>query len=97
MRVEIYTNSHFEEIKFGELLRLKYGGWINKESAWSVGDLGSVPGLERCLVDGIASHSSILGWRIPWTEEPSGLQFMGLPRVDMTERLSTAHETQVRS
>ena len=49
MRVEIYTNSHFEEIKFGELLRLKYGGWISKESAWSAGDLGSVPGLERCL------------------------------------------------
>ena len=45
---------------------------------------------------GIATHSSILAWRIPWTEEPSGLQFMGLPRVNTAERLSTAHETQVR-
>ena len=29
----------------------------------------------------MAAHSSILAWEIPWTEEPSGLQFMGLPRV----------------
>ena len=54
-------------------------------------------GWKDAWVEGIANHSSIIGWRIPWTEEPSGLQFMGLPRVDMTELLSTAHETQVRS
>ena len=29
----------------------------------------------------MATHSSILAWRIPWTEEPGGLQFMGLQRV----------------
>ena len=29
----------------------------------------------------LATHSSILAWRIPWTEEPSGLQSMGLQRV----------------
>ena len=29
----------------------------------------------------MATHSSIIAWRIPWTEEPSGLQFMGLQRV----------------
>ena len=29
----------------------------------------------------MASHSSILAWKIPWTEEPGGLQFMGLHRV----------------
>ena len=29
----------------------------------------------------MAPHSSILAWRIPWTEEPGGLQFMGLQRV----------------
>ena len=33
-----------------------------------------------------ATHSSILAWRIPWMEEPGGLQSMGLQRVDMTER-----------
>ena len=30
----------------------------------------------------MATHSSILSWRIPWTEEPGGLQFMGSQRVD---------------
>ena len=29
----------------------------------------------------MATHSSVLAWRIPWTEEPGGLQFMGLQRV----------------
>ena len=53
-------------------------------------------GWEDPWEEGIATHSSILDWRIPWTEESSGLQFMGLPRVDTAERLSTALETQVR-
>ena len=35
----------------------------------------------------IATHSSVLAWRIPWTEEPSGLQSMGLKELDTTERL----------
>ena len=35
------------------------------------------PGQEELLEKGMATHSSILAWRIPWTEEPSGLQFMG--------------------
>ena len=35
----------------------------------------------------MATHSSILAWKIPWTEELGGLQSMGLQRVDMTERL----------
>ena len=34
------------------------------------------------LQKGMATHSSILAWRIQWTEEPSGLQSIGLPRVD---------------
>ena len=36
---------------------------------------------EDPLEKGMASHSSILAWRIPWTEEPGGLQSMGLQRV----------------
>ena len=36
----------------------------------------------------MATHSSILAWRILWTEEPGGLQSMGSERVDMTERLT---------
>ena len=38
-------------------------------------------GQEDPLEKGKATHSSILAWRIPWTEEPAGLQSMGLQRV----------------
>ena len=38
----------------------------------------------------MATHSSILAWRIQWTEEPSGLQFMGLQRVRHDQ--ATKHE-----
>ena len=38
-------------------------------------------GWEDPLEKGMSTHSSILAWRIPWTEEPDGLQFMGLQRV----------------
>ena len=33
----------------------------------------------------MATHSSILAWRIPWTEEPGGLQLIGLQKSDITE------------
>ena len=33
------------------------------------------------LIPGMATHSSILAWRIPWTEEPGGLQSIGSQRV----------------
>ena len=36
---------------------------------------------EDPLEKGMAAHSSILAWKIPWTEEPGGLQSMGLQRV----------------
>ena len=48
-----------------------------KKSACNAGDLGSIPGLGRSLEEEMATHSSILAWRIPWTEEPGGLQTMG--------------------
>ena len=38
-------------------------------------------GWEEPLEKGMATHSSILAWGIPWTKEPGGLQFMGLQRV----------------
>ena len=44
-------------------------------------------GQEDLLEKQMATHSSILAWRIPWTEEPGGLQSMGSQRVDRTERL----------
>ena len=39
-------------------------------------------GWEDPLEEGIATHSSILAWRIPWTEEPDRLQSMGLQKVE---------------
>ena len=44
--------------------------------------------------EGMATHSSILAWRIPWTEEPGGLQSTGLQRVryDWATKHSTTHE-----
>ena len=58
------------------------GGSDGKESAYNVGDLGSIPVLEDSLEEGMATHSSILAWRrISWTEEPGGLQSMGSQRV----------------
>ena len=42
-------------------------------------------GLEDPLEKGIITHSSILAWGIPWTEEPGRLQSMGSQRVDTTE------------
>ena len=42
-------------------------------------------GSEEPLEEEMATHSSILAWEIPWTEEPSGLQSMGLQESDTTE------------
>ena len=42
---------------------------------------GSIPGLEDPLEEGRATHSSMLAWKTPWTEEPGRLQPMGLQRV----------------
>ena len=53
----------------------------HKESACNEGDLGSILGWEDLLEEGMATHSSILAWRIQRTEEPGGLQSMGLQRV----------------
>ena len=47
-----------------------------KESACNTGDPGSIPG-EDPLEKGMATPPSILAWRIPWREEPGGLQSMG--------------------
>ena len=69
--------------------------WCRKNSpanAGDTGDMGLSPGSGRSLGKGMATHSSILAWRIPWTEEPGGLQFMGSLRVEhMTEQLTHTH------
>ena len=53
------------------------GGSDGKESTCDVGDLS----WEDPLEEGMETHSSILAWRILWTEEPGGLQSVGSQRV----------------
>ena len=51
-----------------------------KESACNAEDPGLIPVLGRSPEKGMATHSSILAWRIPWTEEPGGLQSVELQK-----------------
>ena len=52
-----------------------------KESDYNAGDLGLILELGRSLEKGMDTHSSILTWRVPQTEEPGRLQSMGLQNV----------------
>ena len=52
-----------------------------KESTFSAGNLCRSLDWEDPLEKGMAPHSSLLAWRIPWTEETGGLQSMGSQRV----------------
>ena len=53
-------------------------GSADKESACSAGDVGLTLGREEPLEEEMATHSSTLAWEIPWTEEPDGLQSIGV-------------------
>ena len=64
------------------------GGSDGKESACIVGDLGLTLGSGRYLGEG-NGYSSILAWRIPWTEEPGGYSPWGHKELDTTEQLRT--------
>ena len=54
---------------------------VVKNLSADTGDIIRSLGQEDPLEEEMATHSSILAWRIPWTEEPGGLQSMGLHRV----------------
>ena len=54
---------------------------VGKESACSAGDLDSIPALGRSPGEGNDNHSSILAWKIPWTEGPGKLQSMELQKI----------------
>ena len=57
------------------------GGSEGKESACNVRDGIQSLGREDPLEEGMATHSSILVWRIPWIEDPGGLPSIQLPKV----------------
>ena len=63
------------------------GGSVGKESVCNAGDAGNkglILGREGTLEKEMAPHSSVLAWKLAWTEEPGGLQFMGSHRVRHT-------------
>ena len=62
----------------------------SEESACNVGDLVQSLVWEDPLEKGMATHSSVLAWRIPWTESLVGHSPWGCKESDMTEQLSTA-------
>ena len=57
------------------------GGSDGKASAYNAGDWVQSLGQEDPLEKETATHSSIHAWKIPWTEEPGGLQSMGSQRA----------------
>ena len=72
-------------LDYGELCQEGFPhSTLGKESSCNAGDLGSSLGQEDPLGKEMATHSSILAWRIPWTEERGGLQSMGLQESDTT-------------
>ena len=50
-------------------------------NAGDAGNVGSIPGLGNLLEEEMATHSTILTWEIPWTEDPGRLEPMWLQRV----------------
>ena len=77
-------------------------GSDSKESAYNAGDLGLIPGSGRSLdredplEKGMGTHSNILAWRIPWTEEPGRLQPQGHKQSDRTEQQTLSLFTRSR-
>ena len=61
------------------------GGSDSKASVYNAGDLVQSQGWEDPLEKEMAIHSSIIAWKLPWTEGPGGLQSMGCKESDMTE------------
>ena len=57
------------------------GGSDGKTSVCNEGDLDLITGSGRSLEKEMASHSSTVAWKIPWMEEPGGLQSMGSQTV----------------
>ena len=63
------------------ILLLFHHGSDGKVPAYNAGDRGSIPALGRSPGEGNSTQSSILAWKIPWTEEPGRLQSMGSQKV----------------
>ena len=78
-KCELSLHTHL--VLVHQLSHLSSGGSVVKNLPAMQETLVQSLGQEDPLEKGMATHSSILAWRIPWTEEHSGLQSMGLQRV----------------
>ena len=83
------TRDAWSRRKLHRKLEVMYGLWYSSPLAQRVKCLPAVwetwvlsLGWEDPLEKEMAPHSSILAWKIPWTEKPGGLQSMGLQRVE---------------
>ena len=78
---ELYNSATTEKKKkFKKWVKDFPGGSVVKNPPANIedtGDTGSILGWEDSLEEEMATHSSILAWKIPWIEEPGGLQSMG--------------------
>ena len=82
----LHHTEDYASVKMSEVLVFSEvsgvpGGSVCKGSSCNAGDLGSIPGQEDPLEKEMATHSSILAWRNPWTEEPGELQSMRSQRI----------------
>ena len=73
------------------------GGPDGKASTHNAGDLGLIPGSGRSPGEGNGNHSSILAWRIPWTEDPDWLQSMGSHSWTRLSKGTRAHSISDRA
>ena len=69
------------------------GGFFTTSATWEAHKSTLLLGQKDPLEEGMATHSSILAWRIPWTEEPVGLESVGSQRVGLD--LVTKQQQQV--
>ena len=70
-------------------------GSDSKESAYNAGDLDSIPGQEDPLEKGMATHSSILAWRILWTRSLAGYSLWVHKESDTAKQLT--HSSCIQS
>ena len=72
----------FSDVLWGIRKEKEFSRWLSgEESACQAGDLGLIAGSGSCLEEENGNHSSILAWRIPWTEKSGRLQSVGSQRV----------------
>ena len=64
--------------------------WLSSKESVCQAEVNSIPGQEDPLKKEMATHSSLLTWRILWTEEPRGLQSTGHKELEMTEQLNNS-------